>query len=289
MARSMTTDGTAVPRTWFVTGASAGFGRALVHEILARGDRLIATARKPADVAVLAALAPEQLLAVRMDITDAAQIAAAVAAAHDRFGAIDVLVNNAGYGLLSTIEEADDDAILRQFETNVFGPAALMRAVLPHMRARRSGFIVNVSSTAGARGIAGSGYYSASKAALEALTEAVAAETGEIGIRAMIVCPGPFRTDFFGRSIDAPESAIGDYAGIAAQRRAYTAMDGQQRGDPQRGARIIVETVLGDDPPLRLVLGGKALPTITGALEAKLADLVRSRSTAPQADFPEGE
>jgi NAD(P)-dependent dehydrogenase (short-subunit alcohol dehydrogenase family) len=273
-------------KTWFVTGASSGFGAALVREILSRGDNVVAAARKPEAIASGDAA---RLLAVTLDMTRPADIDAAVAAAIARFGAIDVLVNNAGYGLLSTIEEADAEAVRRQFETNVLGPAALMRAVLPGMRARRSGFVVNVSSTAGARGFAGSGYYSASKAALEALTEALAAEAAELGIRAMIVSPGPFRTDFFGRSLDLPASEIDDYAATVAQRRAYAAGDGRQRGDPARGARIIVDTVLGADPPLRLVLGGQAHPTIVASLQAKIADLGWSETVAPLADFPEGE
>jgi NAD(P)-dependent dehydrogenase (short-subunit alcohol dehydrogenase family) len=273
-------------KTWFVTGASSGFGAALVREILSRGDNVVAAARKTKAVASGDAA---RLLAVTLDMTCPADIDAAVAASIARFGAIDVLVNNAGYGLLSTIEEADAEAVRRQFETNVLGPAALMRAVLPGMRARRSGFVVNVSSTAGARGFAGSGYYSASKAALEALTEALAAEAAGLGIRAMIVSPGPFRTDFFGRSLDLPAGEIDDYAAIAAQRRAYAAGDGRQRGDPARGARIIVDTVLGADPPLRLVLGGQAHPTIVASLQAKIADLGWSETIAPLADFPEGE
>ncbi|WP_176593552.1 oxidoreductase [Sphingobium sp. EM0848] len=276
-------------KTWFVTGASSGFGRALVQEILARGDQVVAAARQPKDVAMLAEISVERLLPVQLDVTNAQEIKASITAALDRFGAIDVLINNAGYGFLSTIEEADEEAVQRQFNTNLFGPAALMRAVLPEMRARRSGFIVNISSTAGARGFAGSGYYSASKAALEALTEALAAEAAELGVRAMIVCPGPFRTDFFGRSINLPASEIADYATTMAQRRSYAASNGQQRGDPARGARIIVDTVLGDTPPLRLVLGGQAWPTIVKSLEAKIADLGWSEQVAPLADFPEGE
>lgn len=274
---------------WFVTGASSGIGRALVRDIISRGHRTVAAARRPDDVADLVALAPDRCMAVPLDVTSGAAIDAAVAAVIDRFGAIDILVNNAGYGFLSTIEEADAQAVERQFATNLLGPAALMRAVLPGMRARRSGFVVNISSTAGARGFAGSGYYSASKAALEAMTESLAAEARDLGIRAMIVCPGPFRTDFFGRSIDLPDTEIADYAATLAQRRAYAAANGRQRGDPARGARIIIDTVLGNAPPLRLVLGTQAHPTIVAAHEAKIADLQWSETVAPLADFPEGE
>lgn len=276
-------------QTWFVTGASAGFGKALVREIVARGGNAVAAARKPGDVSDLVALAPDKVLAVQLDVTDANLIERAVDAALARFGVIDVLINNAGYGFLSTLEEASDADVRRQFETNVFGPAALIRAVLPSMRARRSGFVVNVSSTAGSRGFAGSGYYSASKAALEALTEALAVEARELGIRAMIVSPGPFRTDFFGRSLQQPETALPDYAHIADQRRAYAASQGRQQGDPARAAKIIVDTVTGPSPPLRLALGGHAQPTIVSAFEAKIADLAWCAQVAPLADFPEGE
>ncbi|MCG2840954.1 oxidoreductase [Sandaracinobacter sp. RS1-74] len=275
-------------RTWLVTGASSGFGLALSRELLARGHRVAATARHPADIRRLAEIASEdRLLPLKMDITDNRQIESVVAGAVQRFGAIDVLVNNAGYGFLSTIEEAGDADVRRQFDTNVFGPAAMMRAVLPHMRAAGKGLVINFSSTAGTRGFAGSGYYSASKAALEALTEALAAEAGELGIRAMIVCPGPFRTDFFGRSMQLPATEIADYATTLAQRRSHVAASGTQGGDPVRAARIIVDTVEGGKLPMRLVLGGRALPTMRQALETKIADIEHSRQVAPLADFPE--
>ena len=270
-----------------MTGASAGFGKAIVREVIARGGNAVAAARNPDDIADLVSEAPERVQAVKLDVTSDDQIAQSVSSALTRFGQIDVLVNNAGYGFLSTIEEAEDGAVRRQFETNLFGPAALMRAVLPGMRERRDGYIVNVSSTAGSRGFAGSGYYSASKAALEALTEALADEARGLGIRAMIVAPGPFRTDFFGRSMQLPDNEIADYANVLSQRQALASMDGQQRGDPVRGARIIVDTVMGENPPLRLVLGGQAQPTIVGAYRTKIADLAWSETIAPQADFPD--
>ena len=276
-------------KTWFITGASAGFGKALVREVVARGGNAVAAARNPADAEDLVALAPQRTLAVKLDVTEPNDITCSVQAAIDRFGAVDVLVNNAGYGFLSAIEEAGDTQVRHQFEVNVFGPAALMRAVLPDMRARRTGMVVNISSTAGTRGFAGSGYYSASKAALEAMTEALAREAESLGIKAMIVEPGPFRTDFFGRSIRLPEREIADYGGLAEQRRNYAALDGRQRGDPTRAARIIVETVLESNPPMRLILGGAAWETATQAFRDKLTDMERSREVAPRADFPEGE
>ena len=275
-------------KTWFITGASAGFGKALVRDVLGRGGNAVAAARNPADVEELVALAPDRCLAVKLDVTEPGDIADSVQAALDRFGAVDVLINNAGYGFLSTIEEAGDSQVRHQFEVNVFGPAALMREVLPAMRAQGAGTVVNISSTAGTRGFPGSGYYSGSKAALEAMTEALAREAGALGIRAIIVEPGPFRTDFFGRSIRMPEKEIGAYAAALEQRRAYAASAGQQRGDPVRAARIIIDTVLEPEPPMRLILGGAAWDTATGAFRDKLADMERSRELAPLADFPEG-
>lgn len=279
---------TCAGKTWFVTGASAGFGKALVREVMARGGNAVAAARRADDLADVVAAGPDRCLAVQLDVTKPDHIDAAVQTAIARFGDVDVLVNNAGYGFLSTIEEARDEDVRLQFETNLFGPAALMRAVLPHMRARGSGFVVNVSSTAGARGFAGSGYYSGSKAALEAMTEALAAEAAPLGIRAMIVAPGPFRTDFFGRSLRTPKQPITAYADVLEQRNAYASADGAQRGDPVRAAKIIVDTVTGENPPLRLLLGGRAYPTIAGAYQAKLTDIARSEHVAPLADFPEG-
>jgi NAD(P)-dependent dehydrogenase (short-subunit alcohol dehydrogenase family) len=268
--------------TWLVTGASAGFGREIVRAAAARGARVIATARNPDDVADLAS---DRVVAARLDVTRPETIAPLL----ERFGPVDVLVNNAGYGLMATVEEATEAEVQRQFATNLFGPAALVRAVLPAMRRRRSGLVINVSSTAGSRGLPGSGYYSASKAALEMLTEALALEVADLGLRAMIVAPGPFRTDFFSRSIDAPTAGLADYAPIAAQRAAWLALDGAQRGDPVRGAAMIVAAALSADPPARLLLGGQAVASAGGACRARLAQIERCADTAPLADFPEGE
>lgn len=276
-------------KTWLITGASAGFGKELVREILARGGNAVAAARNPADVDDLVAIAPNRVLAVRLDVTKQDEIDASVDAAIARFGAIDVLVNNAGYGFLSAIEEASDEQVRHQYEVNLFGPAALMRAVLPGMRAKRSGFIVNISSTAGTRGFAGAGYYSSTKAALEALTEALAGEAASLGIKAMIVEPGPFRTDFSGRSIQHPANIIEEYEAAMQARTWSETMHGKQRGDPVRAARIIIDTVTSDTPPMRLVLGGKAFETATQAFRDKLSDMELSRDIAPQADFPESE
>lgn len=274
---------------WLVTGASAGIGREVVRQAVARGAKVAAAVRDPDSVADLVAMAPERVLAVKLDVTDSVAIASAVASTIARFGQIDVLVNNAGYGLMATVEEANDSAIRRLFDTNLFGAAELTRAVLPGMRARRSGMVANVSSTAGARGLPGNGYYSASKAALEAITEALAIEVAPLGIKAMIVAPGPIRTDFFNRSIDVADAGLDDYAGVADSRKAWLAMDGVQRGDPVRTARMIVDAVLSTEPPMRLVLGGTAVANASAALESRLAQIRACAEFAAQADFPEGE
>lgn len=274
-------------KTWFVTGASTGLGKEMVIEVLARGGNAVAAMRNPAAAAGLEG--GDRLLVVPLDVTRPEQVRASVDAALLRFGRIDVLVNNAGYGLLSTLEEASDEAIRLQFETNLFGPIALMRACLPAMRAQGGGLVINVSSTAGSRGFAGSGYYSASKAGLEALTEALDGEARDLGIRGMIVAPGPFRTEFFGRSIRAPETEIAAYAPVIAQRHAYISYDGKQQGDPVRAARIIVDAASSDQPPLRLPLGGDSCETIAAAHQAKIDQVRAQEAVAAAADYPPGE
>jgi NAD(P)-dependent dehydrogenase (short-subunit alcohol dehydrogenase family) len=274
---------------WMVTGASAGFGRSLCEEVLARGGRLIATARDPAVLADIVATAPGRALAVKLDLSRPEQIAPAVDTAQRHFGAIDVLVNNAGYGFLAAVEEASDAEVRAQFEVNFFGAASLIRAVMPAMRARRSGTIINISSSAGSRGGAGAAYYSGTKWALEALSESLAAEAGPLGIRVLIVEPGPFRTHFAGRSMVTPEKPIADYAAAAATRAWLVSTDGKQRGDPARAATIIVDTAISADPPLRLVLGKMSFDHVCNALNERLKDTLRSSALAASADFPEGQ
>jgi NAD(P)-dependent dehydrogenase (short-subunit alcohol dehydrogenase family) len=238
---------------WFVTGASAGFGWELGKQVIERGGRLVATARNPDTLKGLVALAPERVLAARLDVTRPAQIAEAVAQASARFGRIDVLVNNAGYGFISAIEEAQDAEIRAVFEVNYFGLVAMTRAVQPLMRAQMSGMIVNISSTAGIRGLPGAGYYSSTKWAMEAFSESLAGEMKAFGVRVLIVEPGPFRTDFAGRSISYPSQPMPEYAAQADMRAKTSAGSGKQAGDPVR---------------------------------KRLADMERSRDVAPGADFP---
>jgi NAD(P)-dependent dehydrogenase (short-subunit alcohol dehydrogenase family) len=246
---------------WFITGCSKGLGRALAVEALAAGYRVVVTARRLEDVADLAASAGERALAVPLDVNDPAQVKAALAAAEARFGQVDVLVNNAGYGYLGAIEEGDEAGVRALFETDLFAPIALTKAVLPGMRSRRFGHIVNVSSIGGLVTYAGVGYYNIVKAGIEALTDVLAKELGPLGIGATVVAPGAFRTDFRGPdSIKLASTVIDDYAETAGKARTGTqAGHGKQQGDPARGARVIIAAVEADKPPVHLLIGGDAL------------------------------
>ena len=223
---------------WLVTGCSTGFGRELSRILLRRGNRVVVTARDPAALDEFAANANALLAA--LDVTLPLQIADVVRQAEARFGRIDVLVNNAGYGYLSAVEEGEDDEVRAMFETNVFGLANMTKAVLPGMRERRHGHIVNISSMGGLIGFPGIGYYNATKFAVEGFSEALAKETAPLGIKVTIVEPGPFRTDWAGRSLKTPKTAIADYAQSAGARRAaIQGYSGRQQGDPVRGAEAI--------------------------------------------------
>jgi NAD(P)-dependent dehydrogenase (short-subunit alcohol dehydrogenase family) len=273
MAPTPETPGAATGRVWFVTGTSTGLGRALAEEVLAHGDRVVATARDATTVKDLAEQAPDRALAATLDVTDAGSVRAAVAAALDTFGRIDVLVNNAGYGLRGAIEDLDEAELRRQFETNVFGALTVTRAVLPAMRRRRSGRVVQVSSVGGVMTMLGGSAYSGTKFALEGLSEGLAAEVAHLGIKVVIVEPGPFRTDFAGRSIRwaAPSP---DYADVMVPAKAaFDTFDGTQPGSPAKAARAIIEVVGWDDPPLRLPLGAEAFARIRDRLAARLAEL----------------
>ncbi len=273
-------------RTWLITGTSRGFGSELVRAALKRGDCVVATSRNPRKVASDFAEQSDRLLAMPMDLRDSAQIAAAVDAAIGRFGRIDVLVNNAGHGLIGAVEEADDAEIANVFETNVFGLLRVTRAVLPHMRARRSGQIVNLSSVSGLIGLAGFGIYNATKFAVEGLSEALAKELAPLGIRVMIVEPGPFRTDFLGGSLALAAHVLPDYGPTAGQMRAgAVTRNGAQPGDPVRGADAIVRAVAADQPPLHLILGEGAFKLATQKFDALRNEMERWRETSFSTEF----
>jgi len=270
---------------WLITGCSTGFGRELVRSVLRRGFRVVATARDPNSLAEFAT--DPRALVTALDVTRPEQIAAAVAQAEARFGAVDVLVNNAGYGYLSAIEEGDDADVRAMFETNVFGLANVTKAVLPGMRARRRGHVVNISSMGGLIGFAGIGYYNATKFAVEGLSEALAGECAPLGIKVTVVAPGPFRTDWAGRSLKVPKTPIADYADTAGARRgAIQGYSGTQPGDPVRAAEAIIDAVAAPEPPLHLVLGGPAYKAVTSKIKAFSAELEAWREVSLGTDFP---
>lgn len=274
---------------WFITGCSTGFGRDLARLVLDRGWRAVVTARDAARVADLVDGAKDRALALALDVNDPHKVAEAVAAAENRFGRIDVLVNNAGYGYQASVEEGQEDAIRAQFDTNVFGLFALTRAVLPGMRTRRAGHVVNFTSVAGLIGFPGSGYYAASKHAVEGWSDALAAEVGPLGIAVTCVEPGPFRTDWAGRSLQQTPVTIVDYADTAGKRMETTkGYSGEQPGDPVRAGEAIIAVTEEPNPPRHLVLGRFGYEAVTAKLRERLAEIEGRREQALGADFPEG-
>src|ERR1700739_4466791 len=246
--------------TWLITGCSTERGRDLADAVIAAGHNAVVTARDVAKVADLADTAAQRVLPVALDVTEPEQIAAAVQRAHERFGGGDVLVNNAGDGYRAAVEEGDDAEVRTLFETHFFGTIAMVKAVLPGMRTRRSGAIVNISSIGATVTPVGSGYYSAAKAAIEGLSGALRGELAPLGISVTVVEPGAFRTDFAGRSLVQSVTVIDDYAGTAGQRRKENdTMDGNQAGDPPKAASAIIEAVESNEPPGFLLLGPDAL------------------------------
>ncbi|MER2194017.1 oxidoreductase [Methylobacterium brachiatum] len=274
---------------WFITGCSTGFGRELAKLVIARGWRAVVTARDRAKVADLAEGATDRVLALALDVTDASQIAQAVSETSKQFGRIDVLVNNAGYGYQSSIEEGEEDKIRAQFDANVFGLFALTRAVLPLMRAQRAGHVLNVTSVAGLVGFPASGYYAATKHAVEGFSDALAAEAGPLGIKVTCIEPGPFRTDWAGRSLIQTPSTIPDYAETAGARlKATSEKSGTQAGDPVRAGEAMIRVTELDNPPRHLVLGAWGYEAVTSRLKQRLAEIEAWRETSLGADYPEG-
>jgi NAD(P)-dependent dehydrogenase (short-subunit alcohol dehydrogenase family) len=261
-------------RVWLITGSSSGFGRAIAQAVLDRGEKVVVTARNPQHVEDIQTKYPDRALAVQLDVTQPAQVKAAVETAIAKFGRIDVLVNNAGYGTMGALEELSDEATRRQFETNVFGALNMMRAVLPSMRQHRSGYILNLSSVGGFVSFPGAGIYCATKFALEALSEALVKEVESLGIKIIIVEPGAFRTDFNGRSLVLADTQIADYEPIVGGFRQWLQdMDGKQPGDPVKAAEAMIQAVNSDNPPLRLALGADAVDAIETKLESVKAEM----------------
>jgi NAD(P)-dependent dehydrogenase (short-subunit alcohol dehydrogenase family) len=272
---------------WFITGCSTGFGRELAKLVVDRGWRAVVTARDRAKVADLAEGAEDRVLALSLDVTESSQIPESVRAATEKFGRIDVLVNNAGYGYQSSIEEGEDDKIRAQFDANVFGLFALTRAVLPVMRAQKSGHILNITSVAGFVGFPASGYYAATKHAVEGFSDSLAAEAGPLGIRVTCIEPGPFRTDWAGRSLVQTPNAIADYAETAGARLKATAeKSGTQAGDPVRAGEAMIRVTEMENPPRHLVLGAWGYDAVTTRLKQALSEIEASREVSLGADYP---
>lgn len=275
-------------KVWLITGSSSGFGRALAEAVLERGDRLIATARKPEQLNDLIEAFPNTAKAVRLDVTSRQEVDDAIDTALSTFGQIDILVNNAGYGLLGAIEEVSDSEVRTQVETNFFGALKMMQAVLPHMRNRRAGHILNVSSVGGFNGFAGFGIYNATKFALEGASEALALEVAPFNINITIIEPGSFRTDWAGRSLNRSATQIEDYAESSGETRNWMDKeDGNQQGDPAKAATAMIEAVNSSQPPLRLVLGSDALEIIRNKIDSVSQELDRWETTTVNTAFPE--
>jgi NAD(P)-dependent dehydrogenase (short-subunit alcohol dehydrogenase family) len=271
---------------WLITGCSSGLGRALAVRVLARGHRLIATARQPETLDELVAADPSRCRALALDVADASQVAPVVAQAAEIFGRLDVVVNNAGYGLVGAVEEYDEAQITRNFETNFFGALRVIRAALPILRAQRRGHFVNISAAAVIANYAGFSIYGATKWALEGLSESLAAEVRPLGLKVTIVQPGPFRTEFISRSLERASAAIPDYEASSGKfRRFLETMNGRQPGDPAKAADAIIAAVESDNPPLRLVLGKYAIDKTRRKLGSAARELDAGSAAGAATDF----
>lgn len=270
---------------WFITGCSTGFGRHIAKHVLDLGYRVVITARDPEDVRDLAELG--DALVLKLDVTDRSQAEAAVKAAEDHYGGIDVLVNNAGIGYFAAVEESDETEVRKMFDVNVFGLCRMIHIVLPGMRKRRKGFIVNLSSIAGLRSFPALGYYNSTKYAVEGLSEALWQEVEPLGIRVMLVEPSGFRTDWAGRSANETKTPIADYANTADKNiRQMRAISGHQSGDPVRAAEAIVQAVESSHPPHRLLLGNDAYDGAVSKLDELRNEFIRWETVSRAADFP---
>ncbi|WNG80720.1 oxidoreductase [Mycobacterium sp. ITM-2016-00316] len=274
---------------WLITGCSTGIGREIARAALEAGHRVVVTARRVEAVADLVDTFGDRAVAVALDVTDKAQIAAAVAAADDAFGGVDVLVNNAGYGYMSAVEEGDDAEVRKLFDTNYFGVVDTIKAVLPAMRARKSGHIVNISSMTGLVANPPNAYYSSTKFALEALTEALAQEVGPLGIKVTAIEPGAFRTDWARRSMQESGTPIGDYdEGVGARKTLIKEFADHLPGDPRKVAEAVLTVTTLEEPPLRLLLGRDVLKAVRHKIAALSASIDEWEAVTKDVDFPKG-
>ena len=273
-------------KVWFITGASSGLGRALTEEVLARGEKVAATARRPEALADLLEKYPETVRAIKLDVTNQKSVKSAIANAVGEFGRIDVVVNNAGYAVVGAIEEANDEQVKAQFDTNVFGVLNVTREVLPVLREQKAGHIVNIGSLVGLTAFPAFGVYSATKFALEGLSESLAAETAPLGIRTTIVEPGAFHTGFSERSVAIGDNRLPEAYPVTDEMiGAFSHFDSPASGDPKKAARIIFEAVESENPPFRLPLGQDAYDAIDAKLEQIKGEIEPWRSRATQTAF----
>jgi NAD(P)-dependent dehydrogenase (short-subunit alcohol dehydrogenase family) len=272
--------------TWLITGCSTGLGRALAEAVIDADHNAVVTARDVTKVTDLADAAPERVLPAALDVTTADQVASAVQQATDRFGGVDVLVNNAGYGYRAAVEEGGDADVRTLFETHFFGTVAMIKAVLPGMRARRTGAIVNISSIGAQLTPVGSGYYAAAKAAIEGMSGALRGELAPLGISVTVVEPGAFRTDFAGRSLAQSTAVIDDYAATAGQRRKERdTMHGNQPGDPAKAGAAIIAAVEAPEPPAFLLLGADALAAYRYIADARAKEIANWEQLTTSTNF----
>jgi NAD(P)-dependent dehydrogenase (short-subunit alcohol dehydrogenase family) len=274
---------------WLITGCSTGIGREIARAALEAGHQVVVTARRVGDVEDLVDEHPDTAVAVALDVTDKTQIAAAVATAGTAYGGVDVLVNNAGYGYLSAIEEGDDAEVRALFDTNYFGAVDMIKAVLPQMRERGSGHVVNISSMAGLVANPPNAYYSATKFAMESLTEALAKEVGPLGIKVTAIEPGAFRTDWARRSMHEATTPIEAYADeVGARKELIKAFADHLPGDPRKLAEAVLMVVAFEHPPLRLLLGADVLAATREKLTAMLASIDEWEAVTLDVGFPAG-
>ena len=277
-------------RVWFITGCSTGFGLLLAHEVLKRGERVIATARDASKLDDLQTLYPDTARTFKLDVTKPDEIESVARVALTAFGHVDVLVNNAGYGVNGAIEEVSEDEFEPMFQTNLYGLIRVTKAFLPHVRERRSGHIFNFSSIGGLIGGAGWGFYSATKFAVEGLSEALAAEMKPLGVHVTIIEPGPFRTDFLGRSGKLAAKEFPEYKDTAGKAREYLKTNaGKQPGDPQKAIEAVITVADSPEPPVHLILGKIALTRFRGKLAQWEKEIGAWESVTLGADFPEGQ
>lgn len=273
-------------KTWLITGCSSGLGRAFAHEVLQKGYNAVVTSRNPKDIQDIVADYSATALGLALDVTDKKQIMSVLEQALAKFGRIDVLVNNAGFGYRSAVEEADDRQVDTLFRTNFFGTVNMLKAVLPTMRRQKAGVIFNVSSIAGRFSNPGSGYYSATKYAIEGMSDALSKEVAPLGIKVVVIEPGAFRTDFSGRSLTGTPIEISDYKETAGKRRKENDhTHSTEPGDPQKAAQAIIKVAESEKTPFHLLLGTDAINIIGKELEAQIKELEEWKEISLGTDY----